>query len=145
MTAPRTASLAALLLGLALPLAGCPGSRPAAQPKASGGTAAPARRQGPPPDGAALFKNTCSACHGPEGRGLPNLGKDLASSAFIHGQTDDQMVEFLKRGRGTDDPLNTTKVAMPPKGGNPALKDEDLRAIVAHLRDLQKQVQPQQP
>ncbi len=33
---------------------------------------------------------------------------------------------------------NTTKVDMPPKGGNPALKDDDLVNIAAFLRSLQK-------
>jgi len=27
---------------------------------------------------------------------------------------------------------------MPPKGGNPALKDEDIKAIVLYLRSIQE-------
>jgi len=79
---------------------------------------------------------TCAGCHGPDANGLPNLGKDLHNNAFLTAMTDDQAVAFLKVGRPADDPLNTTGVAMPPKGGNPAFSDDDLRDIVAYLRTL---------
>lgn len=87
--------------------------------------------------GAAVFAATCSACHGQDAKGLPNLGKDLTTSQFAIGLTDQELVDFLKVGRGADDPANTTGVAMPPKGGNPALSDEDLANVVAHLRELE--------
>ena len=48
------------------------------------------------------------------------------------------MVDFIKVGRDPSDPLNTTGVAMPPKGGNPALDEEDLYDIVAFIRVIQK-------
>jgi disulfide bond formation protein DsbB len=44
----------------------------------------------------------------------------------------------LKKGRPASDPANTTKVDMPPKGGNPALTDQDLADIVTYVRSLQK-------
>jgi len=78
----------------------------------------------------------CSACHGPDARGLPNLGKDLVASEFVAGLTDAELLEFIKTGRPLWDPLNTTGIDMPPKGGNPALKDEDILAIIAYLRSL---------
>lgn len=49
------------------------------------------------------------------------------------------MVAFLKVGRDPSDPLNTTGVAMPPKGGNPALSDQDLLDIVAFVRTIHQQ------
>ncbi|MBI5670938.1 MAG: cytochrome c [Chloroflexi bacterium] len=81
----------------------------------------------------------CSACHGPDGRGLPNLGKDLVASEFIHSQTDEELLTFIKTGRPIWDPLNTTGIDMPPKGGNPALSDEDILAIIAYIRSLSAQ------
>ena len=81
---------------------------------------------------------TCAACHGPTGEGVPNLGKDMTASEFIAGKTDEELVEFIKVGRAPDDPLNTTGVAMLPKGGNPALSDDDLYDIVAYIRTLQQ-------
>ena len=88
--------------------------------------------------GKALFASSCSSCHGPEGKGLPKLGKDLTSSEFSKGLSDDELVAFLVAGRSTDDPANTTGVAMPPKGGNPALSEDDLASIVAHLRTIEQ-------
>jgi disulfide bond formation protein DsbB len=66
------------------------------------------------------------------------LGKNLVTSQFVVGQSDHDLVEFIKTGRGPDDPLNTTGVTMPPKGNNPTLSDEDLYHIVAYLRTIQK-------
>jgi cytochrome c5 len=34
------------------------------------------------------------------------------------------------------DPLNTTGVAMPPKGGNPAMSEQDIADIVAYMRTI---------
>ena len=87
--------------------------------------------------GKQLF-STCSACHGPAGEGITGLGKDMTTSQFIAGLTDDQLVSFIKVGRSTSDPLNTTGVDMPPKGGNPALSDDDLYNVVAFIRSIHK-------
>lgn len=78
------------------------------------------------------------ACHGKDARGVKNLGKDLVTSPFVSGQTDDSLLDFIKKGRMPTDPGNTTKVAMPPKGGNPALKDDQIRDIIAYLRSLRQ-------
>lgn len=87
-------------------------------------------------EGKALFGVTCTACHGPEARGLPGLGKDMTTSAFIASKSDAELVAFIKQGRAVDDPLNTTGVPMPPMGANPALSDGDLLAIVEFIRSL---------
>jgi len=78
----------------------------------------------------------CAGCHGPDAKGLPNLGKDMTISVFIKGSTDEELVDFIKTGRPIGDPENTTNVDMPPKGGNPAFSDEDLFDVVAYLRTL---------
>ncbi|MCP4308758.1 MAG: cytochrome c [bacterium] len=79
---------------------------------------------------------TCAACHGPAGEGIEGLGKPMPGSAFIAGLSDDELVVFIKEGRGTGDPENTTGVDMPANGGNPALSDQDLLHIVAFIRSL---------
>jgi mono/diheme cytochrome c family protein len=86
--------------------------------------------------GETLFTGTCVSCHGVDAKGLPGLGKDLTTSEFVASQTDAQLIEFLKTGRPTSDPANTTGVDMPPKGGNPALDDQDIADIVAYLRSI---------
>ncbi len=78
----------------------------------------------------------CSACHGPDGRGLPNLGKDLVASEFVAGLTDQELMDFIKTGRPIWDPLNTTGIDMPAKGGNPAMTDADIEAVIAYIRSL---------
>jgi disulfide bond formation protein DsbB len=66
------------------------------------------------------------------------LGKSLhpGDSEFVLSKSDEELVEFIKVGRQPDDPLNTTGIAMPPKGGNPAISDSDLYDIVAWIRTL---------
>lgn len=98
----------------------------------------PPAAKGDPAAGEKLFTGTCSACHGPEGKGIQGLGKDMTASEFIAGKTDDDLIAFIKVGRDPSDPLNTTGVAMPPKGGNPALNDADLYNIVAFIRTIHK-------
>lgn len=102
-----------------------------AQPKLVGNITGDATK------GKTVFGGTCAACHGPAAKGVTGLGKDLTTSAFVKGQTNNQLVAFIKQGRPTSDPANTTKIDMPPKGGNPALSDKDLADVVAYMRSLQ--------
>jgi len=88
--------------------------------------------------GTKLFVASCAACHGRDAHGMLNLGKDLVTSEFAKKLDDDALLAFLKKGRDPSDPLNTTKVGMPPKGGNPALSDDDLLDIIAFLRSIEK-------
>jgi mono/diheme cytochrome c family protein len=106
---------------------------------AAEGDAAQAEEESPAGDaekGQTLFATACSACHGPEGKGVPGLGKDMTTSEFIAGLSDQELLDFIKVGRAPTDPLNTTGVLMPPKGGNPALSDQDLMDIIAYIRTI---------
>ncbi len=116
-----------LLLG-ALLMAACGSSAPAPTPTPRGNAVV----------GKDKFESTCSACHGPDAKGMPGLGKDLTTSAFAKGKSDDELVAFVTKGRDPSDPLNTTGVAMPPRGGNPALTDDDLYDVVAFIRTREK-------
>jgi disulfide bond formation protein DsbB len=99
----------------------------------------PAASQNNPANGQQLFVSTCSACHGPAGEGIAGLGKPLTTSKFVSSLSDDELLAFIKTGRTPDDPLNTSGVAMPPKGGNPALTDADLQAIIAYIRSIHRE------
>ena len=84
-----------------------------------------------------LFRGTCARCHGPNGEGMPRLGKDLHANAFGKGSSDQELLDFLEKGRSAADPLNERGIDMPAKGGNPTLTEEDLALIVAYLRSLE--------
>ncbi|MBL9147826.1 MAG: c-type cytochrome [Phycisphaerae bacterium] len=88
--------------------------------------------------GRKLFVASCASCHGKDGLGMPGLGKDLTTSEFVHRLSDDDLLAFLLKGRDPSDPANTSKIAMPPKGGNPALSEDDLLDIIAFLRSVAK-------
>ena len=105
---------------------------------ACGGSAEPTYSPVDVTRGGELFVGTCSACHGPDAKGLPNLGKDLTTSEYVRDSSDEVLVTLLKEGRPSGHELNTTGVDMPPKGGNPSLNDDDLQALVAYVRSIQE-------
>jgi disulfide bond formation protein DsbB len=127
-----------LALVLAVVVSACGGSQPSASTPAAPAAKAVALK-GDAVKGKEKFLGTCAACHGPDAKGMPNLGKNLTTSTFAKGLSDAALVEFIKTGRPATDPANTTKVAMPPSGGNPALTDQDLADIVAFVRTLENQ------
>ena len=67
---------------------------------------------------------------------MTGLGKPFTTSEFMTSLDDAGLVAFVMKGRDTSDPLNTTGVAMPPKGGNPALTEQQVYDIVAFVRTL---------
>jgi len=91
---------------------------------------------GDPEAGKAQFDTVCIACHGPGGVGIEGLGKPFTTSEFLLTVSDKELLTFIKTGRPISDPANTTGVDMPPKGGNPALTDEQLTDIIAYIRTL---------
>ena len=124
-------TLAWMLIGiLSVSLAACGGGG------AAPATDTPAAAAGDAANGQVLFTSTCSACHGPAGTGIAGLGKDLTTSTFAAEKTDVELIEFIRTGRPASDPLNTTGIDMPPRGGNPALTDDDLADIVSFLRSI---------
>jgi mono/diheme cytochrome c family protein len=103
---------------------------------ACGGSAEPTYAPEDVTQGGEIFASTCSACHGSDAKGLPNLGKDLTASLYVKDSDDATLINLLKEGRPSGHELNTTGVDMPPRGGNPSLSDEDLTTIVAYLRSI---------
>jgi mono/diheme cytochrome c family protein len=88
------------------------------------------------------FVAYCSSCHGAAGEGMEGLGKPLITSTFAASKTDKELMNFIKTGRPMWDPENTTGVDMPPKGGNPALSDEEITQIIAFIRAIDKEQRP---
>lgn len=101
---------------------------------------------GDPTRGKTQWMNTCLACHGDRGQGMPGQAFDIRDSQFIKSSTDDELVAFIAKGRMGFDPASRTGIQMPPRGGNPRLTDNDLRDIVAHIRTFKPPVTaPAQP
>ncbi len=92
---------------------------------------------GDPAIGVKLWNTTCRSCHGLAGEGITGQGRDIRASEFIQERDDSELVAYIKVGRMLSDPLNTTGIQMPPKGGNPLLKDNDLIDIIAYIRSFQ--------
>jgi mono/diheme cytochrome c family protein len=107
-------------------------SKPQAQTVSAQDTLA----KGDPEQGKTYFIQFCSACHGQDALGLKGLGKDLVHSEFVKEETDEQLLKYVNEGRTVDDPRNTTGIPMPPKGGNPALTDQQIVHIIAYLRTI---------
>ncbi|MCC6627951.1 MAG: cytochrome c [Chloroflexi bacterium] len=127
---------AGLLIGTGVAACGA-APAPTAKPAAPAAPAAPLK-PGDAARGKQLFTLSCAACHGPEAKGVPGLGKDMTTSAFVKGQSDAQLLDFIKKGRPATDPANTTRIEMPAKGGNPALTDAELTDMIAYIRSLQQ-------
>ena len=126
-----------IVLVVALVAAACSGSDSSDTTAAAAADATAATGSGDATHGEELYQGTCAACHGADATGIDGLGKDLHDNEFTNSLSDPELIAFLEVGRPASDPLNTTGVDMPPKGGNPALTDQDLQDIVAYLRTLQ--------
>ncbi len=91
-------------------------------------TAAPARAEDP---GKKVYDSTCVACHGKDGQGtLPGV-PSLRKKGGALSKSDDELVRNVIQGYKS--PGST--LAMPPKGGNSALTEADVRAVLKYLRD----------
>ena len=78
----------------------CGSSAPAptatpAGPKVAAEAQKYAALKGDPVNGQTKYATTCIACHGPDAKGMPNLGKDMTTSAFLKGLSDADAVLFL--------------------------------------------------
>lgn len=133
-----------IMLTLALALAACGGDQPTDtgngnnEPAAGSGDSGEVETvsTGDPVAGEEQYNQVCIACHGPGGQGVEGLGKPFTTSDFVASQSDEELLEFIKQGRPIDHPDNTTGVDMPPKGGNPALTDEQILDIIAYIRSV---------
>jgi mono/diheme cytochrome c family protein len=86
--------------------------------------------------GRRTYLMVCAGCHAPDAHGIKGLGKPLVGSSFVNQLSDAEVLAFLQVGRPVDDPLNTTGVVMPARGGRPSMSDDDLGNVIAYVRSL---------
>lgn len=114
-------------------------AKPAAAPAAP--AAAPAQQAAPAPaapaapapvagaaagKGGEIYKKTCSLCHQTAVAGAPKFGLKADWEARIAQGTDIMYEHAIKGYTGS-------KGTMPPKGGNLALSDDDMKAAVDYM------------
>jgi cytochrome c5 len=73
------------------------------------------------PDGEAVYKKACSACHASGAAGAPRSGDKAAWAPRIK-KGEEALVASVIKGLGV----------MPPRGGNPKLSDAEVRAAVQY-------------
>lgn len=71
-----------------------------------------------------IYQQTCSSCHATGVAGAPKVGDTEAWSSLI-AKGEEQLVQSAVNGIG----------AMPPKGGNPSLSEEEITAAVNYMID----------
>ncbi len=75
-------------------------------------------------------------CHGPEGKGVPNLGANLVDSEWVH--SDGSLAGIAETiMKGVEASKSKTGTAMPAKGGS-GITDEQVKAIAAYVYALSK-------
>ena len=81
-------------------------------------------------DAAALYKGKCAMCHATDGGGDTNVGKSLKvrdlRSADVQGQTDDQLLGIISKGKGKMPAYEKT------------LGADKCKDLVAYIRTLKK-------
>lgn len=74
------------------------------------------------PNGKAIYEATCAGCHTAGVAGAPKPGDNAAWAARLKGGIEALVASAVKG-----------KNVMPPRGGNPALTDADLRAAIGFM------------
>lgn len=79
--------------------------------------------------GKALYDQSCSSCHGADGKGgMPGV-PDLTVKKGVLSQADAVLIDRITNGyQSADSPMG-----MPPKGGNASLSKDDIDAILAYM------------
>lgn len=76
----------------------------------------------------------CFSCHGPEGKGVPNLGADLTDGQWAHSDGGyESIVQTVTNGVSAE--KSSSGVPMPPKGGS-SITDAQVRAVAAYVWTL---------
>jgi mono/diheme cytochrome c family protein len=85
-------------------------------------------------DGAAVYKTKCAACHGAEGQGTA-MAPAVKGNEFIKTSSEADIAAVIKNGReGAAKKYKNFAIGMPKQ----TLGDEDVAAVIAHMKELAK-------
>lgn len=81
------------------------------------------------PSGSDIYHKTCVSCHGSNGKGaIPGVPDFTQSNSLSNSES--VLLEHIKNGyQKPGDPM-----AMPAKGGNPSLTDDDIKQVLEYIQ-----------
>ena len=86
---------------------------------------------GTAPSGEEIYGQTCVACHGADGKGaLPGVPNFTRTDGPL-GKSDQVLLQSILLGFQSPG----SQMAMPPKGGNPALTESAIASVLRYLRE----------
>lgn len=84
--------------------------------------------------GAAIYQDVCSACHAPDGKGVPNLFPSLAASSNVRSADPTSLIRVVLEGaRSVATPSEPTGPGMPAFGRQ--LNDSEIAAVLTFVRN----------
>lgn len=96
-----------------------------------GAAFAPLAHAGPDlAQGKNVYNQTCIACHGADGKGVVPGAPDFTKKDGRLTKSDEMLIQHITNGFQTDG----SPLAMPAKGGNPSLTEEDIEDALAYIR-----------
>jgi cytochrome c5 len=80
--------------------------------------------------GSVIYHQTCIACHGANGKGAIPGAPDFTSKNGPLSKSDALLLQHIENGFQTPG----SPMAMPPRGGNPKLTNDDLKNALSYIR-----------
>lgn len=81
--------------------------------------------------GKEVYEKTCIACHGANGKGAIPGAANFTDPKGPISKSDADLLKHMANGYQTPG----SPMAMPAKGGNPTLTDDDLKNVLKYIRD----------
>ena len=80
--------------------------------------------------GEEVYNQTCIACHGANGKGMVPGAPDFTKADGPLSQSDEVLLQHITEGFMS----KGSPMAMPPKGGNSSLSEEEIQAVLQHMK-----------